>query len=418
MRRRLHLVDPGGYNVVRTRHSFRSRLPNSMEDNVKLMIVAGESSGDAHAAELVKALREQRPNTEFDFFGSAGRRMREAGVEAVVEAERMAIIGGLEIARELPMFVRSYRQLKKAAREREPDAVILVDFPDFNLRLAKSLKKRGHRVIYYISPQLWAWKKGRLKNIEKSVDRMLTILPFEEEFYRKNGFEKVTYVGSPIVSQIGANRSRQQFCENHGLDPEAKIVALLPGSRKVEIRHIAPVLTETARLMSASDPSLQFVVPLAPARGLAEFIAAASSSNTRGALPANLVFVQGETLDALAASDAAAVTSGTATLEAAVIGTPMAVIYKVSWLNYKAIRPFVEIDTFGLVNLIAGRKVAKELIQDELTAESLASELQRLLDTDTNREMRQELAGIKEILGTEDASANAAREVIRTIEGD
>lgn len=389
-----------------------------MDQALKLMIVAGEASGDSHAAHLVEALRERFPDIAFEFFGSAGRRMREAGVEAVVEAEKMAIMGGLEIARELPMFIRAYRKLRSDAAERRPDAVILVDFPDFNLRLARSLKKRGFRIIYYISPQLWAWKRGRLKSISRSVDRLLSILPFEESFYRSHGFDRVTYVGSPVASGVKAKLGKEEFCRKHGLDPAAPLVALLAGSRKVELKHIAPELIGAARLMEARDPAIQFVVPLAPSRSEREFRGIADEADTEsGALPEKLIFVTGETYEALAASDAAAVTSGTATLEAAVLGTPMAVVYKVSKLNYRAIRPFVEVDVFGLVNLIAEKEVARELIQDDLTPEALADELFRLLDEETNRSVRNDLKAVREKLGTGDASAKAADEVMKTIRG-
>lgn len=389
-----------------------------MEQALRIMIVAGESSGDSHAAHLVEALRDRYPEVSFEFFGSAGSRMREKGVEPVVEAERMAIMGGPEIARELPMFLRAYRKLRAEAVARRADAVILVDFPDFNLRLARSLKKRGLTIIYYISPQLWAWKRGRLKTIRRSVDSLLSILPFEETFYRDHGFDRVTYVGSPIASEVSSKLEKEGFCRKHGLDPEAPLVALLPGSRKVELKHIAPELAGAARLMEAKDEAIQFVVPLAPSRSEEEFREAASASGPGSpALPEKMIFVIGETYDALAASDAAAVTSGTATLEAAVLGTPLAVVYKVSKLNYLAIRPFVGIDVFGLVNLIAEKTVAKEMIQDDLTSEALADELFRLLDEDVNRSVKEELRTVREKLGKGDASARAADEVMRTIRG-
>ncbi|MCO6511942.1 MAG: lipid-A-disaccharide synthase [Aridibacter famidurans] len=387
-----------------------------MEQAFKIMIVAGESSGDSHAARLVEALRRRFPDSSFEFFGSAGTKMREAGVDAVVEAERMAIMGGLEIARELPMFVRAFKKLRSEASERRPDAVILVDFPDFNLRLANSLKKRGFKVIYYISPQVWAWKRGRVKTIGRSVDRLLSILPFEEDFYRENGFERVTYVGNPIGSEVKTGLRREEFFRKHGFDADSPLVALLPGSRKVELRHIAPELAAAARLMEAKDPSLQFVVPLAPSRSEEEFREAVSRYGVDGGdLPARIGFVHGETYDAVASADAAAVTSGTATLETAVLGTPMVIVYKVSKLNYRAIRPFVKIDVFGLVNLIAGKIIARELIQDELTPEALSRELLRLLDSETNLKAREDLAGVREKLGAGGASERAADEVMNVI---
>ncbi|QQS42296.1 MAG: lipid-A-disaccharide synthase [Acidobacteriota bacterium] len=387
-----------------------------MKQAFKIMIVAGESSGDSHAARLVSALKGGFPETEFEFFGSAGKMMREAGVEAVVEAERMAIMGGLEIARELPMFIRAFRRLRYEASIRRPDAVILVDFPDFNLRLASSLKKRGFKIIYYISPQVWAWKRGRVKTMNRSVERLLSILPFEEDFYREQGFKRVTYVGNPIASEVKAKFGREEFFRKHGLDADSSLVALLPGSRKVELRYIAPELIAAARLMEAKEASVQFVVPLASSRSEEELRAALSRKGGEdGTLPTRLVFVRGETYEALAASDAAAVASGTATLEAAVLGTPMAVVYKLSKLNYRAISPFVSIDVFGLVNLIAGKMVARELIQDELKPEALAEELFALLNKNKNESVREELARVREKLGPGGASSRAAEEVMKVI---
>ncbi len=380
------------------------------------MIVAGEASGDSHAARLVDALREQHPATELHFYGCAGRKMKAAGVEAIVDAEGMAIIGILEVIRELPMFLKAFRKLKSAALERRPDALILVDFPEFNLRLAKTLSKSVPKVIYYISPQVWAWKQKRVQDIKHNVDQMLSILPFEKAFYSEHGFEKVTYVGHPIAGSVKPRIGRKEFCERHGLDPQRALVTLLPGSRRMEIKYTAPVLAEAGELVRSQIEGLQLVVALAPSRSKDDFESAVFRGGVRKEALEGLVYVNGETHEALGSADAAAVTSGTATLEAAVIGTPMCVVYKVSKLNNAAIRPRIKIDTFGLVNLIAGHKIARELIQNDLTAQSLAEEIRRLLDPQVNERFRAELESVRRSLGKEDASKLAAQAVARELD--
>ncbi len=252
------------------------------------MIVAGEASGDAHAAALVKALREKAPETEFHFFGSAGRKMREAGVEAITRADELSIVGIPEITRALPMFWQTFRKLKEAAIQRKPDAVILVDFPDFNLRLARSLKKAGLKVIYYISPQLWAWRKYRAQIIRKYVDLLLAIMPFEKDWYARLGIDHVEYVGNPLAGEVRAKMSKTEFCHKHGLDENSPLIALLPGSRRKELARILPGLLETAAIINRKVPACQFVIALAEGRRpeeAAEIIAGAEKNEA--ALAAN-----------------------------------------------------------------------------------------------------------------------------------
>lgn len=378
-----------------------------------VMIVAGEASGDAHAAKLARALAELAPETDFEFFGAAGHHLREAGVEAIVNADDLSIVGLPEIARALPMFWRTFQTLKNEAVRRQPDAVVLVDFPDFNLKLAKSLKKRGLKVIYYISPQLWAWRKHRARTIRNSVDLLIAILPFEKDWYARQGIDHVEYVGNPLVKEIHSNISKEEFCSQHDLDAGRPIVALLAGSRSKEIARILPVLLETAAEMSEKDPALQFIVALAKNRHPAE-VTEALKKIEPGKIP-NLTVVQNETLEALNASDAAAVTSGTATLETAIIGTPMAIVYKTSALNYKLLRPLISVEHFGLINLIARERLAAELIQDDFTKETLARELFRLLETENNRLTREKLRKTVDTLGRGGASKRAAQAILRVI---
>lgn len=381
------------------------------------MIVAGEASGDAHAAKLVRALREAAPSVEFEFFGATGEKLRAAGVETIVRSDDFSVVGLPEIARALPMFWKAFQTLKNEAVRREPDAVIFVDFPDFNLKLAKSLKKQGLKVIYYISPQLWAWRKYRVKTIEKYVDLLLTILPFEKDWYQKQGISHVEYVGNPTVREVNSKLSKGEFCEKHKLDESKPIIALLPGSRHKEIVRILPELIKAAGEMTKVNPEIQFAIALAGNRKKDEVESCLTEAkNLNFALPKTFITVQNETFELLNAADAAAVTSGTATLETAIIGTPLAIVYKTSRFNYKLLRPLITVEHFGLINLIAGERLAKELIQDEFTPETLAAELFRLLEPSENKKTRERLRQVTDRLGTGGASKRAAEVIVRLIQ--
>ena len=385
------------------------------EEKLTIMIVAGEASGDLHAAKLVRALREAAGKRETDFFGASGPLMREAGVESVVASDELSIVGLLEIGRALPTFLKAFNLLKNSARARKPDAAILVDFPDFNLKLAKALKKQGIRVVYYISPQLWAWRSYRVRTIRKYVDLMITILPFEKEWYEKRGIKHVEYVGSPLAMEVHASRSREEFCRDHEIEPARPIISLLPGSRHKEIVRILPVMIESAVEMTKERSDLQFIVALASEKSLPDVKQILKKAEKRSALPEDLFIIAGETFDALNASDAAAVTSGTATLETAIIGTPMAIVYKTSAINYSLLRPLISVEHFGLVNLIAGERIAKEMIQGEFTPKNLETELSRLLDPIENQLARAKLSESVDKLGHGGASKRAAEAILSLI---
>ena len=375
---------------------------------LSVMIVAGEASGDLHAAKLARAIRELARGRDVSFFGSAGPLMREAGVEAIVEADGLAIVGLLEIGRALPMFLRTFKALKNAADRRRPDVAVLVDFPDFNLKLAKALKRRGVKVVYYISPQLWAWRKYRIRTIRRSVDLLISILPFEKEWYQKQGFANVEYVGNPLAMEVHSDVPKEEFCGKHEFDPTRPIVALLPGSRGAEIARILPELIKTAELMRGRDGRLQFVIAI-PNRKRGKIDA------LRIRLPDWVGVAEGETFDALNSADVAAITSGTATLEAGIIGTPMAIVYKTSAINYKLLRPLITVDHFGLINLIAEKRLAKELIQDDFTPDALAEELFRLMDPQVNAGFREELRIAVGKLGHGGASTRAAAAILKLL---
>lgn len=383
----------------------------------KFMIVAGEASGDAHAASLVQALRAAEPQTQFDFFGATGPLMRAAGVDSVVRSDDLSILGLLEIGRALPKFWRAYKLLKQAALERSPDAVILVDWPDFNLKLARALHPRGLRVIYYISPQLWAWRSYRARSIQRDVDLLISILPFEQEWYADRGIGQVEYVGHPLAGEVRARFDRAEFCRQTKLDPRLPIVSLLPGSRRREVERIMPPMLEAAALISARRPEIQFVVVVAPGRTSDEIRSLMRAQRaTPEPLPSCVHIVSDQSREALAASDAAAIASGTATLEAALLGTPMVVVYKESWVNWNTLGRLISVDHYGLVNLIAGERVATELMQDDLNGERLANELLLLLERQRNEAARERLREVTNQLGEGGASQRAADVVLETLQ--
>jgi len=381
------------------------------------MIVAGEASGEAHAASLVEALRAVEPETRFDFFGATGPLMRAAGVESIVNSDDLCILGLLEIGRALPKFWRAYKLLKQAALERKPDAVILVDWPDFNLKLARALHRRGLKIVYYISPQLWAWRSYRARSIQRDVDLLISILPFEQDWYADRGIGHVEYVGHPLAGEVRARFDRAEFCRQNKLDPRLPIISLLPGSRRRELERILPPMLEAAALISARRPEIQFVVVVAPGRKSEEVrVIARAQRATPEPLPSCLHIVTEQSREALAAADAAAVASGTATLEAALLGTPLVVVYKESWLNWNTLGRLITTEHYGLVNLIADERVATELMQDDLNGERLANELLLLLDQERNADTRARLREVTSQLGEGGASERAAEIILEALD--
>lgn len=383
-----------------------------VQATTRLMIVAGEPSGDAHAAALVRALHGAAPEKQIDFFGSTGVQMRDAGVDSIVQADQLAILGLWEIGQALPKFWRAFGKLKRAAADKKPDAAILVDWPDFNLRLARWLHRRGVPVIYYVSPQLWAWRSYRANSVQRDVDLMLSILPFEKDWYAARGMTRVEYVGHPLTGEVRARYDREELCRRNNFDPSRPIVALLPGSRHKELVRILPPMIDAASLISKRRPDVQFVVVVAAIRDPLEAREIIAAGNHNPSLKDSLRVIHHETREALAAADAAAVASGTATLEAALLATPLVVVYKESALNWHTLGSLITAEHYGLVNLIAGRRLATELIQDELNGESLARELLDLLNPDRNAAVRAELKEVREKIGDPRASDKAAQVIL------
>lgn len=432
-------------------------LLNPKSSVLSIMIVAGEASGDKHGASLAQALMRLNPEISFELFGSGGDEMRAAGVETLVDAREVGIIGVLEIARAIGKLYRAYRTLLSAARSRRPSAVVLIDWPDFNMRLAKKLHREGFKIIYYISPQVWAWRRYRIRALRRNVDRMLVILPFEEEFYKRAGLE-VRYVGHPLSEAVCTTASREEFCRRHGLDPARPIIALLPGSRHKEIHfHLPAMLDAAIRLRSfrfgnqdsgseiqmrpivheASNQKSQisnfksristpqFVVPLASTVRQEDVEAPIREARQAARVGASgeadqlcVTVVEGDTYNALGHSEFAVVASGTATVEAALARTAMVIIYRGSELNWRLIRPLIHLDTFGMVNLIAGRHIVPELMQHEATGEKIAREATAILsDPSLLSRMQQDLERVRELLAAEGGSAaeRAAQAVIEVI---
>jgi lipid-A-disaccharide synthase len=383
--------------------------------SLRLLIVAGEASGDAHAAALVRALREAAPETAFEFFGSTGAQMREAGVESIVKADELAILGLWEVGRALPKFWHAFTELKRATTQKQPNAAVLVDWPDFNLRLARWLRRRGIPVIYYISPQLWAWRSYRARSIQRDVDLMLSILPFEKEWYAARGITNVEYVGHPLTGEVRPQCDRAEFCRRNNLDAARPVVALLPGSRHKEVFRILPPMLDAAGVIQRERPEVQFVIVVAPNRDIVEAKKIIDASESVRDMKDSLTVIHHQTREALAAADAAAVASGTATLEAALLGTPTVIVYKESALNWHTLGSLITAEHYGLVNLIAGRRLATELMQDEFTGETLARELISLLESERNAKMRAELKEVMGKIGEPGASRRAAQAILNFV---
>ena len=369
-----------------------------------ILISAGDPSGEMYAARLVRALQER---VEVQLFGLGGLKMSEAGVELVAENTAIAVVGITEVLGKAPTVWRLIGQMAKESKRRRPKLAILVDSPGFNLRLAKHLKAQGVPIVYFISPHLWAWKRWRIHPIRKLVQKMLCIFPFEEQYYRERGVE-AEFVGHPQVDEVRATQSRAEFAARYGLNASQPIVALLPGSRRNELRYNLPTMLEACRLIAAKQ-SAQFVLALAPT------VRAAETAHLMRA-DVTVQAVENETYNALAAADTAIISSGTATVEAALIGAPMVVVYRLAPTTAFLLKRLVRTPYFSMVNLIAGRRVVTELFQNDFTAERVAGEVLRLLESaDAQKEMRLGLAEVRAKLGPGGAMNRAAEIIARML---
>ena len=365
---------------------------------IPIMLSAGEASGDMHAARLATALKQR---LDVQIFGMGGEQMRAAGVEVITDYREVSVVGITEILSHLPSLIRAMRALVSAARQRKPALAVLTDFPGFHLRLARKLFPLGVRSVYYICPQFWAWRPWRANLVRRRFAQALCIFPFEEKFFRDRGVN-AQFIGHPLVGTVQPSLSREEFAAKHNLDPKQPIITLLPGSRWGEIsRHLPTMLEACSELRKLTPADYSFVLAVAP--GI-------DSERLRSLIPAasHPVIVQNEAYDALASADAALVCSGTATVEAALLDAPMVVVYRVTPLTALLAKPLVRTKFFGMVNLIAGRAIVPELIQEDFTAAKAAAELRRLLDPLVSAEIRRGLADVRARLGPPGAIDRAA----------
>jgi lipid-A-disaccharide synthase len=369
----------------------------------RILIVTGEASGDLHGANLATAIRALRPDVTL--LGVGGARMQAAGVELVRGIERLDVIGLLGLA-QVRAVTRTYLALRRLLRAEPMDVVVLIDNPGLNLRLARVAARAGHRVVYYIAPQVWAWHPGRIRQIARSVHHMIVILPFEEALFRGAGIP-CDFVGHPLLDAIAPSYDRAELRTRFGLAMDAPVLGLLPGSREKEVHALLPAMLEAVRRVRRLYPDLEVAVAQAPSVPDGFMTALAEASGLK------LRVVRDQANEVMAASDVLLVASGTATLQAAVIGTPMVIAYRVSWLTYWIARCLVNVDCIGLVNIVAGRRIVPELIQHEATPDRLGEEAVRLLrDRTASEEMRAALRTVRRSLGEAGASRRAAQVVL------
>jgi len=377
--------------------------------NSKLvLIVAGEASADLHGSHLIIALKQLDPG--LTFWGIGGRRMEEAGVRILFNSSELAVVGLTEVLSRVAAVTRAYRRVKTILRKDRPVLLILLDYPDFNLRLARAAKRFQVPVLYYISPQVWAWRKGRVETIRRCVDRMAVILPFEKDFYRERALH-VEHVGHPLLEEIPMDLDREKVRTELGLLHAKPVIALLPGSRKEEVTNLLPVMIKAADRIRSRYEHLKCLLPRAstiPAELLDGLLKKSSL---------DVHVIQGEVYRVLKACDVALIASGTATLEAAILEAPMVIAYRVSCLSYWIGRMVIRVPFIGLVNVVAGEEVVPELIQGDVTPERLAQEAMDLLEhDDKRRNMVRKLRAVRETLGQGSASEKTARIALEMIE--
>ncbi|HWF07388.1 MAG TPA: lipid-A-disaccharide synthase [Bryobacteraceae bacterium] len=374
--------------------------------SLSILVSAGEASGDFYAAELVRELRRRRPDSTF--FGCAGPHLREASVEAVIHSEDLSVVGIVEVIGHLPRIWNRFRQLTSEAARRSPDLAILTDSPDFHFRVAARLKKRGVPVVYLVAPQVWAWRKGRVRTMRRYIDRLLCIFPFEQAFFEEHHIP-VTYIGHPLSTRVRPTLSREEFFRKHNLPADRPLVTVLPGSRRSEaLRHL-PELIRAAGILSGSR-DLSFLLPASPTCGAEFYREPLAGSAIRP--------IEGEAWDAMAHCDVALAASGTVTVEGALLGAPMVTFYKVTGLSWAIGKVLVDVPFYSMVNLIAQKKVVPELMQSDMTGERIAAEAAALLDNPAERaKMKSELARVAALLAADgDAIRNAADAVERVLE--
>ena len=373
----------------------------------RILVSAGEASGDLYASLVVAELARLLPGSQF--FGCTGPRLRAAGVRTVVDAASLAVVGLVEVVGHIPRIYREYRKLLSAAADAPPDLAILTDSPDFHLRVARRLHRQGVPVVYLVAPQVWAWRKGRIPGMRRTIRRLLCIFPFEEEFFGRHGIP-ATYIGHPLAALVRPSLCREEFFRKHRLAPERPLIAVLPGSRRGEAaRHLPALLDAVERLYR--EQAVNLILPASATTGAGFFAGAVGGSPVK--------VIEGESWDAMAHSDLALAASGTVTVEAALLGAPMVTFYKVTTASWLAGKFLVDVPFYSMVNLIAGRPVVPELMQSQMTGENLAREARRLLsDSAARATMKSGLAEVREKLsGRTGAPARAALAIQEILEG-
>ncbi|MEE9452093.1 MAG: lipid-A-disaccharide synthase [Gammaproteobacteria bacterium] len=365
-------------------------------------LVAGEASGDQHAAKLIGEIKQHDTNVRFS--GIGGVAMQNAGVDILANLARYGVVGGTEVLMHLRVIIRTYRAAKNLLRTDPPDLLILVNYPSFNLRLAKFARKLGIKTLFYISPQVWAWKRWRIKTIRKTIDLMAVILPFEAAIYQQENVP-VKYVGHPLTKQVKPSMSVAQAKQFFQLRPDDKVIGLLPGSRTGELKRLLPIICAAAAQLKQHHPECQFILPVA---------SSLTPENIHEYLPQDMheqvKIVQGHTYDVMHCCDAIIITSGTATLETALIGTPMVIIYKFSALSFAIAKRLIKVDYIGLCNLLARKAIVPELIQHQVTVERIVTEINKYLDDKAYaQKVRQQLQGVRDILATNEEEGNLAK---------
>lgn len=379
------------------------------DEPLKLFVIAGEHSGDLHASNMVRAIRRLHPDTRV--WGIGGPEMEAAGVKLLANiVDELAIIGFFAVIQKLPQIKQLFDMTKNALEKTKPDALILVDYPGFNIRIADWAKQRGTRIVWYISPQIWAWKKNRLHKLKRIVDKMLVVFPFETGIYAEEGVD-VKHVGHPLFDVIKTTLTREEVCTANGLDPRRPVISIVPGSRRKEVKAFLPILLEGARRYQEMEPEAQFAIIRAPtiARWRIE------KAIERAGLPTPPAIVEDNRFDMRWASDFSWVKSGTSTLEAAILGSPMLIVYRVNFITWVIGKQIFTIGQVGLPNIVAGDRIVPELLQDEFTPRNLAEKTHYYLtNTDAYERMREDLDAVREKLGGVGAAENAAREVLST----
>jgi lipid-A-disaccharide synthase len=370
----------------------------------RVMIIAGEASGDLHGAGIVRELK--RLQKDLDVYGVGGDKMQSEGMELIYHIRDLNFMGFFEVLKHLPFLKTMEHALEQVVKYKKPDVLVLIDYPGFNLRFARAAKRYGVKIVYYISPQVWAWHTSRVKTIRQVVDLMLVIFPFEEKFYREEHVP-VEFVGHPLLEVLTSGLVRKEFCKKFGLDEQKKIVALLPGSRTQEIENIFPVMLDAARTIAAKI-GCEIVIGVAPTLDEQYLKTFYRLDGVR--------LIKGWTYDVMANADLALVTSGTATLETACFGTPMLIVYKTSWLTYWMGRMLVRVKNIGLVNIVAGETIVPEFIQHRASVRLLSREALALLgDPAALDAMRSKLSGVREKLGESGASERAAKRILAMV---